>query len=312
MSYFDDVGNFHRKFGLPHYGDGTAPGLPDPDVALFRGKFLQEELDEFKDAVSAGNLLDAADALADLVYVALGTAHMMELPFEEIWTEVQRANMTKVRASGSADPLSKRSHRMDVVKPPGFIPPDHGPAIAAARLRACNLEDILREPADDAHVHPNGSVTRASSHQRPAGWWDRWILGLAGYVATASKDETQIGAVVVAQDDRRKMAYGYNGFGPGIADTPERLADRKTKYALVNHAEENALTNATFDVRGGTLYCTRHPCVRCARAIISRRVARVVTGPLPEIEPGRWTEEIPMAGAMLAEAKIPVEVLLDG
>ncbi len=79
----------------------------------------------------------------------------------------------------------------------------------------------------------------------------------------------------------------------------------------MDHAEENALHNATFDVRGGTLYCTRHPCVRCARAIISRRIARVVTGPLPEIEPGRWTEEIPMARDMLAEASVEV-VVIDG
>ena len=134
MTAFNDVGDFHRKFGLPYYGDGSAPRLPDPDVALFRGKFLQEELDEFEDAVAAGDLSDAADALADLVYVALGTAHMMGLPFDDIWKEVQRANMTKVRASGSDDPLSKRNHRLDVVKPVGFMPPNHALAIEKARL----------------------------------------------------------------------------------------------------------------------------------------------------------------------------------
>ena len=134
MTYFADVGAFHAKFDLPRYGDGEPPRLPDPDVALFRGKFLQEELDEFRTSVEAGSLYDAADALADLVYVALGTAHMMGLPFDEIWAEVQRANMTKVRASSSADPLSKRNHRLDVVKPVGFVPPNHALAIEKARL----------------------------------------------------------------------------------------------------------------------------------------------------------------------------------
>ena len=142
--------------------------------------------------------------------------------------------------------------------------------------------------------------------------WDERFLELARHVAGWSKDpSTRVGAAVVAADDRRKIALGYNGFPPGIADAPERLADRKTKYDLMNHAEENALDNATFDVRGGTLYCTGHPCVRCARAIITRRIARVVTEPLPPIEPGRWTEEIPAARAMLAEAGVAVEVIDD-
>ena len=149
------------------------------------------------------------------------------------------------------------------------------------------------------------------SHSRLTDW-DRRLLALAQHVSSWSKDpSTKVGAVVIARDDRRKIAFGYNGFGPGIADTSERLADRQLKYQLMDHAEENALHNATFDVRGGTLYCTRHPCVRCARAIISRRIARVVTGPLPEIEPGRWTEEIPMARDMLAEAGVEV-VVIDG
>jgi dCMP deaminase len=139
--------------------------------------------------------------------------------------------------------------------------------------------------------------------------WDVRFLALARYVAQWSKDtSTRVGAVVVAADDRRKLAIAYNGFPPGVADTPERLADRPIKYALMNHAEENALDNATFDVRGGTLYCTIHPCVRCTRAILSRRVARVVTGPLPPVEPGRWTEEIPLAQQLLREAGVEVVI----
>ena len=53
--------------------------------------------------------------------------------------------------------------------------------------------------------------------------WDRWFLGLAQYVSTASKDpSTKVGAVVVAADDRRKVAWGYNGFPPGIKDNEDR------------------------------------------------------------------------------------------
>ena len=288
MTYFDDVGEFHKKFELPYFGDDGAPcRLTDADVTEFRRKFMQEELDEFTSAYEAGDLHDAADALADLIFVALGTAHFLRIPFDAVWREVQRANMTKVRAAGADDPLSKRRHRFDVVKPANFIPPNHRPALEAASASG-ETKSAMRGPV----------------------WWDRWFLGMAEYASTASKDpSTVVGALVVAADDRRKVAWGYNGFPPGIADTPKRMADRATKYQLINHAEENALVNATFDVRGGTLYCTCHPCVRCARAVISRRIARVVTGPLPVIEMGRWTEEIPMAQEMMREAGVVVDVI---
>jgi predicted HAD superfamily Cof-like phosphohydrolase len=136
MTMYDEVGAFHKKFDLPHYGDGESPHLLALGVVDFRQKFMQEELNEFVTAVAEGNLHDAADALADLCYVALGTAHMMGLPFDEIWSEVHRANMTKLRAASADDPASTRKHRMDVIKPPGFKPPDHYLAIERARLAA--------------------------------------------------------------------------------------------------------------------------------------------------------------------------------
>jgi dCMP deaminase len=140
--------------------------------------------------------------------------------------------------------------------------------------------------------------------------WDRWFMGLARYVATASKDpSTTVGAVIVGADDRRKIAFGYNGFPPGVADTPERLSDRKVKYELTIHAERNALDNATFDTRGATMYCTSHPCLKCSCAVVSKGIKRIVCPPLPIIEEGRWTEELPMAQRILHEAGVLVTII---
>lgn len=155
-SFHRDVGAFHEKFELPT-DDTVSPRQLDTDVLLFRVNFLIEELAEFMEAcglIEQSNALrsvgdefktriahftefgcdleKAGDALVDLVYVACGTAHLMGLPFDEMWAEVQRANMEKERATSASDGRSKRAHRFDVVKPAGWTPPDHKPIIARA------------------------------------------------------------------------------------------------------------------------------------------------------------------------------------
>lgn len=114
-----DVWCFNCKFDLPR---PKTPQLLDSYTFHFREGFLREELDEFYTAHQHADLAGAADALVDLVYVALGTAIMMGLPWQALWDEVQRANMSKVRAASAED--SKRGSTLDVVKPPGWVAPD--------------------------------------------------------------------------------------------------------------------------------------------------------------------------------------------
>lgn len=123
-SFFEDVEEFNRRFGLPHSGDGHPPGHLEPDVLLYRIGFMLEELTEFAQAAARGDLAGMTDALVDLTYIALGTAAFKHLPFEEAWAEVHRANMAKEPVTGADDPRSPRGHRLDVVKPDGWTPPD--------------------------------------------------------------------------------------------------------------------------------------------------------------------------------------------
>lgn len=114
-----DVVLFHQHFGLP------APGVPQllaQDVLEFRVKFMGEELEEFKAGAGVGDLAGMADALIDLVYVVMGTAVMMGLPWQLLWQEVQAKNMQKVKVQSADD--SKRGHRLDIKKPEGWTPPD--------------------------------------------------------------------------------------------------------------------------------------------------------------------------------------------
>lgn len=138
LTNYGDVHLFHRKFGLPH---PKVPQLLTPDVLDFRVRFMMEELDEFQDAASLGDLATAADSLIDLVYVAMGTAVMMGLPWQALWDAVQYANIRKVRAAGDDDPLSVRKNKLDVVKPPGWKPPDIE-GVLARYLKIANAAEI--------------------------------------------------------------------------------------------------------------------------------------------------------------------------
>jgi predicted HAD superfamily Cof-like phosphohydrolase len=159
QSNFKDVGDFHAKFGVTTIDD-VPPNALTADVLAFRVGFQLEEQAEFCEAVGlvslaeaikaeiaglksgrhkreagAVDLAKAVDALCDSNYVNLGTAHMMGLPFDDAWAEVQRANMAKERATGADDARSVRGHALDVVKPAGWAPPNHEPAIIA-RVRS--------------------------------------------------------------------------------------------------------------------------------------------------------------------------------
>ena len=123
--------------------------------------------------------------------------------------------------------------------------------------------------------------------------WDLRFMDIARAVATWSKDpSSQIGAVAV-NDERRILATGYNGFPKGIEDTPERLEDRSQKYALIIHAEMNALMNALYSgvtLKGSTLYVYGLPiCPSCSKCVIQAGIKRVVI-PTPNTDKGNWQE----------------------
>lgn len=115
----DDVRAFHVRFSVPM---NEKPGpIADKSTQVFRLGFLEEELNEYEDAINAGDMAKAFDALIDLVYVAHGAALIHGFPWDEGWARVQAANMAKVTAAELGIP---GRHATDVVKPAGWLPPD--------------------------------------------------------------------------------------------------------------------------------------------------------------------------------------------
>jgi len=116
-----DVADFHELILEDHAAH--APSLISMEYCVERARFLTEELDEFVVGANEGSIVKVADALADIIYVALGTAYKMGLPFDEIWRAVQSANMQKKRG------ITKRGNKVDAIKPEGWV----GPEAAIAR-----------------------------------------------------------------------------------------------------------------------------------------------------------------------------------
>mgnify|MGYP003337522294 CR=1 FL=1 len=126
---YDKVHAFREKMGLPI---GTQPQLLSPEQTSYFARFIMEELSEYLRGVEEGSLVDASDALVDLVYVTLGMAHAMGLPFYRLFNIVHAANMEKEPANDFIRSL--RGQQYDVVKPLGWIPPE--PAIHQALIDA--------------------------------------------------------------------------------------------------------------------------------------------------------------------------------
>ncbi len=144
--------------------------------------------------------------------------------------------------------------------------------------------------------------------------WDKDYLALAKFWGLRkSKDpSTKFGAVLISPRNT-VLSLGYNGFPRGIADTPERLNDRPTKYLLSVHGELNAILMSEGDTQGCTLYCwPLTPCVRCVPILIQAGIVRVVS-PTPADETydeerlGRSDHAV--AREILEEAGIKVEYL---
>lgn len=129
-----------------------------------------------------------------------------------------------------------------------------------------------------------------------------YLMGFARHAATASKDGTKVGAILVDTNGTIRMT-GYNGPPKGVRDLSERF-DRPAKYLFASHAEANLIAfcaRAGIATEGCTVYVTHMCCASCARTLIQAGIKRVVFGP------GRTSmppEEFEAAKTMFTEAGV--------
>jgi predicted HAD superfamily Cof-like phosphohydrolase len=119
MKALDKVHEFHAAFGV---NVEEKPAIPDLERCKLRQNIIQEEVDELKAAWESGNIVEVADALADIHYVVMGTVLEFGLheKYVEIFSEVHRSNMSKLDENGK--PLYREDGK--VIKSNLYTKPD--------------------------------------------------------------------------------------------------------------------------------------------------------------------------------------------
>jgi len=117
MTNFEKVGLFMKTFGQEVK---TTSSLSSEKINNLRISLINEELDEFKEAIKNNDLKEAADALTDILYVTYGAGHAFGINLDKCFEEVQRSNMSKLGDEGK--PIYNEFGK--VMKGPKYFKPD--------------------------------------------------------------------------------------------------------------------------------------------------------------------------------------------
>jgi dCMP deaminase len=138
--------------------------------------------------------------------------------------------------------------------------------------------------------------------------WDTKFMNLARHVGTWSKDASRkVGCVIVGPNNEVR-ATGYNGFPRGVDDTVVERHQRPAKYLWTEHAERNAIYNATragISVEGCRMYLPWFPCMDCARAIVQTGINELIVTRPDESDP-QWGSGFSTALVLFKEVGLSI------
>ena len=117
MTNFQKVKKFMETFGQEVK---SRPSFSSKKINELRYNLIKEELDEFKLALDNNDLLEVADALTDILYVAYGAGHAFGINLDACFEEVQNSNMSKLGNDGK--PIYNDQGK--VMKGPNYFKPD--------------------------------------------------------------------------------------------------------------------------------------------------------------------------------------------
>ena len=114
------VKEFHKAFKLDYLDK------PKADLGTNKNKLrfnlMKEENEEYFEAANNNDMVEVADALGDMLYILCGTIieHGMQHKIDEIFSEIQNSNMSKLGADGN--PIYREDGK--VLKGPNYFKPD--------------------------------------------------------------------------------------------------------------------------------------------------------------------------------------------
>ena len=117
MTNFEKVGIFMKTFGQEVK---IKAELSNNKINELRISLINEELEELKKAIEDNDILEVADALTDILYVAYGAGHAFGIDLDKCFNEVQESNMSKLGPDGK--PIYNESGK--VMKGPNYFKPD--------------------------------------------------------------------------------------------------------------------------------------------------------------------------------------------
>ena len=117
MTNFEKVGRFMKTFGQEVK---IKAGLSTEKINELRISLVNEELEEFKEAIKSNDLKEVADALTDILYVTYGAGHAFGINLDKCFEEVQQSNMSKLSEDGK--PIYNEAGK--VMKGPKYFKPD--------------------------------------------------------------------------------------------------------------------------------------------------------------------------------------------
>jgi predicted HAD superfamily Cof-like phosphohydrolase len=118
-----EVANFHAMFDLPMRNTPAQPASIDNQEISLRSSLQWEETRELVEALESDELVAIAKELADVVYVAYGTAITYGINLDEVLRLVHASNMSKL--GSDAIPILRDDGK--ILKGPHYMPAE--PAI---------------------------------------------------------------------------------------------------------------------------------------------------------------------------------------
>lgn len=147
--------------------------------------------------------------------------------------------------------------------------------------------------------------------------FDRHFLSLANEASKSSDDpkaaispQSAVGAVITLNN--RVVGSSANRLPPALRDSYRFSSiDAPERYELLEHAERCAIFDASkigIKLTNATIYCTRFPCIDCARTIVYFSFSRLVVANGISGE-GKWVDSQRSARRLLRLSDVKIRYL---